>query len=196
MKIYTIAILFILSYSLAFAQPTLPSEAAQISGALAAAPDAKRENAKVYGFTKSGEFVILREGSNDLICLAYYPNEKGFNSACYHKSLDAFMARGRDLKKEGKSFNEIFDIRETEVKAGKLELPANTSLFILYGPDEVFNTVTGEVIGAQLRSVVYIPFATSESTGLPLKPAAPGMPWIMDPGTHRAHIMITPPKGN
>jgi len=41
--------------------------------------------------------------------------------------------------------------------------------------------------------VVYIPWATAASTGLPIKPAAPGMPWIMDPGTHRAHIMITPP---
>jgi len=193
MKFYTIIILFILSYSLAVAQPAFPSEAAQISGALAAAPDAKKEQAKVYGFTKEGEFIMLREGSNDLICLADDPNQKGFNSACYHKSLDAFMARGRELKKEGKSFKEIFDIREEEVKAGKLDMPANTSLFVLYGPDEVFNSQTGEVTGANLRSVVYIPFATSESTGLPLKPAAPGMPWIMDPGTHRAHIMITPP---
>ncbi|MEQ9590995.1 MAG: hypothetical protein RLN86_00260 [Cyclobacteriaceae bacterium] len=193
MKFYTVLILFVLSYSLAIAQPTFPSEAAQISGALAAAPDAKRENAKVYGFTKAGEFIVLREGTNDLICLADDPNQKGFNSACYHNTLEPFMARGRELKKEGKSFKEIFDIREAEVKAGKLEMPANTSLFVLYGPDEVFNAETGEVTGANLRSVVYIPFATSESTGLPLKPAAPGMPWIMDPGTHRAHIMITPP---
>jgi len=40
--------------------------------------------------------------------------------------------------------------------------------------------------------VVYIPWATAASTGLPIKPEAPGMPWIMDPGTHRAHIMINP----
>jgi len=47
-----------------------------------------------------------------------------------------------------------------------------------------------------LRYVIYIPFATAESTGLPLAPSAPGMPWIMDPGTHRAHIMINPPQKN
>ncbi|MFT5773641.1 MAG: hypothetical protein ACI9ZX_003050 [Algoriphagus sp.] len=41
---------------------------------------------------------------------------------------------------------------------------------------------------------MYIPWATSESTGLPLKAYGPGMPWIMDPGTHRAHIMISPPR--
>jgi hypothetical protein len=45
-----------------------------------------------------------------------------------------------------------------------------------------------------LRYVIYIPYATSASTGLPLKQDAPGMPWIMDPGTPRAHIMINPPQ--
>ncbi|MGE0590394.1 MAG: hypothetical protein AB7O48_17570 [Cyclobacteriaceae bacterium] len=178
-----------------FAQ-TVPSAEVQIKSALMAAPEGMRDGAKVYGFSEKGEFITLREGNNGLICLADDPNQKGFNAACYHKDLDPFMARGRELKKEGKNFKEIFDMREEEVKAGKIKIPHGSSLFILYGPDEVLNTTTGEVTGASLRSVVYIPFETSESTGLPLKPAAPGMPWIMDPGTHRAHIMITPPKGN
>ena len=34
--------------------------------------------------------------------------------------------------------------------------------------------------------------ATAETTGLPTKPHVKGMPWIMDPGTHRAHIMVGP----
>jgi len=54
--------------------------------------------------------------------------------------------------------------------------------------------MTGEVQDGYQRSVIYIPYATAESTGLPTKPIAPGMPWIMDPGTHRAHIMIDPPR--
>src|SRR5690606_40281405 len=64
----------------------------------------------------------------------------------------------------------------------------------LTAPREGFNTETGEVTNGYLRYVVYIPYATAESTGLPLKPDVPGMPWIMDPGTHRAHIMINPAK--
>ena len=47
---------------------------------------------------------------------------------------------------------------------------------------------------ASLRWVVYIPYATAESTGLPLKPLVSGGPWIMFPDTYRAHIMISPPK--
>lgn len=172
----------------------VPSAEIQMKVAVLAAPAEMRDGAKIYGFSNKGEFTELRKGSNSMVCLADDPAQKGFNVACYYKDLDEFMARGRELKKEGKSFKEIFDIREEEVKAGKLKIPQNSSLYVLSGPDEVFNVETGEVTGANLRSVVYIPFATSESTGLPLKPAAPGMPWIMDPGTHRAHIMITPPS--
>ena len=179
-----------------FAQSKVPSKEAQMKAAVMAAPEEMRDGVMIYGYSDKGDFIVLRPGSNDLICLADDPNQKGLNVACYYKALDSFMARGRELKQEGKSFKEIFDIREEEVKAGKLNIPQNSSLFVLSGPDEVFNVVTGEVTGANLRSVVYIPFATSESTGLPLKPAAPGMPWIMDPGTHRAHIMITPPAKN
>jgi hypothetical protein len=41
--------------------------------------------------------------------------------------------------------------------------------------------------------VIYLPFATAESTGLSLK-ASPGAPWLMYPGTAGAHIMINPPR--
>ncbi len=196
MKILALLFVGLMLSSNLFAQTTVPGKEAQMKAAVMAAPEDKRDGVMIYGFAEDGEFIVLRNGSNDLICLADNPEQKGFNVACYYKELDAFMARGRELKKEGKSFKEIFDIREEEVKSGKLKIPQNSGLYVLSGPDEVFNTETGEVTGANLRSVVYIPFATSESTGLPLKPAAPGMPWIMDPGTHRAHIMITPPSKN
>lgn len=167
----------------------------QIKTAILAAPEALREGVAVYGYDASGEFTELKKGTNEMICLADDPSQKGLNVACYHRDLDEFMARGRALKKEGKSGAEIFEIREEEVKSGKLKMPgAPTSLFVYTAPDENYNRETGEVTQGYLRYVVYIPYATAESTGLPLKPDAPGMPWIMDPGTHRAHIMINPPK--
>jgi hypothetical protein len=117
---------------------------------------------------------------------------KGFSAACYHQDLEPFMARGRALRKEGKSMKEVFTIRETEVKSGKLPMPTGAStLAVLGATEENYDRTTGEVKGT-LRYVIYIPFATSESTGLPLKPEMPGGPWIMDPGTHRAHIMLNP----
>lgn len=176
-------------------QSQIPNKEAQIKAAVIAAPEGLRENAKVLGFDKDGKIVTLREGSNEMICLADNPNSEGFNAACYHKDLEPFMARGRELKAEGKSNKEIFDTREVEVQAGSLKMPEGpTTLHIHSGSDDIFNTQTGEITGGSYRAVVYIPYATAESTGLPLRPEIAGGPWLMDPGTHRAHIMITPPK--
>jgi hypothetical protein len=177
-----------------FAQE-IPSSAIQIETALLAAPDEKKDGAMIYGYNAKGEWTVLRKGTNDMICLTDDPNGKGFSVSCYNSSAEPFMERGRELKIEGKSFQEIFDTREAEAKSGKLKLPVDGStLFVLTAEDENYNIRTGEVKDTYLRYVVYIPWATSESTGLPLKAYAPGMPWIMDPGTHRAHIMITPPR--
>ncbi|MEP0712843.1 hypothetical protein [Algoriphagus sp.] len=174
---------------------SIPTKEVQIKTAVLAAPEEKQKDATVMGYDLKGELVELQRGSNGMICLADDPNGKGFSVSCYAADLEPFMARGRELKKEGKSFQEIFDMREEEAKSGKLKMPKEGStLFVLTADAENYNTTTGEVSDTYLRYVVYLPWATSATTGLPLKPSAPGMPWIMDPGTHRAHIMITPPR--
>jgi hypothetical protein len=173
----------------------VPDIAIQIKTAVLAAPQEQREHATVMGYTSEGEFGVLRKGTNGMVCLADDPNQDGLNVSCYHQDLDAFMDRGRQLKKEGKSFQEIFDIREKEVKAGKLKMPDQpTTLYVYSTSKEKYNPATGDIQDGYLRYVIYIPWATAESTGLPLKPDFEGQPWIMDPGTHRAHIMISPPK--
>lgn len=170
----------------------IDSDEALIATALMAAPEASRSGCKVIGYNMAGEFVTLKEGNNEFICLADNPKQDGFNAACYHKSLEPFMARGRALRDEGKTGQEVFDIREAEVKSGKLAIQSGSTLHIYYGPGTLYDPETSKVEGAQYRYVVYLPFATSESSGLPESPNGPDHPWIMDPGTHRAHIMITP----
>lgn len=172
----------------------LPKEI-QIKTASLAAPEDLREGVKVYGYDQNGEFVVLREGTNHLICIADDPSKEGINVSCYSDKLEPFMARGRQLIEEGKGEMEKRQIRRSEAESGELQLtdtPAMT--YILSGTEENYNTSTGELKDGHFRYVIYIPYATTESTGLPDKPFAPGMPWLMDPGTHRAHIMITPPK--
>jgi len=171
----------------------IESKEEKISTALLAAPEASRENATVKGYNEEGEFVTLKEGDNEFICLADNPKQDGFSVACYHKSLEPFMARGRELKAEGKDGREVFKTREEEIKSGKLEMgEAGSTLHIYYGPKAVYDPNTGTVQDAKYRYVVYMPFATAESTGLPTSPIAPNHPWLMDPGTHKAHIMISP----
>jgi hypothetical protein len=172
----------------------IPSPDIQIKTALLAAPSDKRDGAMVYGYSPKNEFVVLRKGINELVCLTDDPAQKGLSVSCYHKDLEPFMERGRVLKKEGKKAPEILAMREQEVKDKKLMMPSHPSTLYSYSAkDEQYDAATGDVKDGYLRYVVYIPYATAESTGLPLKPEAPGMPWIMDPGTHRAHIMINPP---
>ncbi len=179
------------SSTLAIAQN--PSAEIQIKTSVLAAPEEQREGAMIYGYSTKGDFIVLKKGSNEIVCLADDPNQKGFSVSCYQKDLEPFMARGRDLKKAGKSYDEIFNIREEEAKSGKLFMPKHPStLYVFTTDDEKYDRTTGEVKDGYLRYVIYIPYATAESTGLPLKADAPGMPWIMDPGTHRAHIMINP----
>lgn len=182
--------LFLGLASLAFAAKPGSTEWQIATAVLAAAP-ADRAAATVLGYDASGKVVTLRSGTNNFVCLADDPRQKGFSVACYHKDLDPFMARGRALAAEGKTPAEVFQIREDEVKAGKLRLPDKSILNVTTGK---VNEATGEVTELYTRYVIYIPYATAESTGLPLAPLADGAPWIMNPGTHRAHIMINPPK--
>ena len=183
-------LLFSISGSL---QAQVLSPEIQIKTALLAAPEDQRAEAKVYGYNEKGEMVVLREGSNNMICIADDPNFDGIQVSCYAKKLEPFMARGRELKAEGKSEIEKRQIRKEEVESGKLKMPDTPStLYVYSGSEDEYNPETGELKDGKYRYVVYIPYATAESTGLPLKPDNPGMPWLMDPGTHRAHIMISP----
>jgi hypothetical protein len=187
----SITLLLMLSAFTVMAQT--PSREIDIKTALLAAPADKRADATVLGMDAKGGTIVLRKGTNELICIADDPKSPGLSVSCYHKDLEPFMARGRQLKAQGKTFKEIFDIREAEAKSGKLKMPKQASnLQVFSASKENFDPVTGEVKKGNHRYVVYIPWATAASTGLPTKPEVPGMPWIMDPGTHRAHIMIDP----
>ncbi|MFK7814490.1 MAG: hypothetical protein AB8B59_18485 [Maribacter sp.] len=174
-------------------KPEIMPKEVQIKTALLAVPEDKQEGAKVYGYNDDGEVVVLREGTNDLVCIADNPYNKGIQVSCYFNELDSFMNRGRELKKEGKETMDIRKMRGEEVAAGKLKMPeAPSMMYIFYGSEETYDKTKGTLGDGQFRYVIYTPFATAESTGLPLKPHAKGMPWLMDPGTHRAHIMVGP----
>lgn len=169
----------------------IPPKDWQIKTAVMAVPDDYKGGAKVYGYDSDGKFTTLREGTNDYIAMADDPTDDKFSTAAYHKELEPFMARGRELRQEGKDSKEIFDMRENEVKSGMLKMPDKTTLCVFTGQ---VNAETNEIENPYVRYVFYIPFATGESTGLPTTPTPPGHAWLMNPGTHRAHIMITPPK--
>lgn len=166
---------------------------AQIKTALLPVPEGTSNDTMVYGYNEAGELIVLRDGTSNLICLSDDPSREGISVSCYSKKLEPFMKRGRELRAQGKDVQEIREIRGNEVAQGNLEMPKEPSMmYVYYGADEDFDSTTGELKNGKFRYVIYIPYATTESTGLPDKPHAKGMPWLMDPGTHRAHIMVGP----
>ncbi len=197
MKIIVLASCLLFPGFASLAQNNIPAASVQIQTAVLAAPLDKREKATVLGYNEKGEFVELRKGSNEIICLADDPKLAGLSVAAYHQDLEPFMKRGRDLRFSGKSAKDATEMRDEEVKTGKLSMPKQpTTLYVYTAKAENFNATTGTVKDGFLRYVIYVPYATAESTGLPTKPDLAGMPWLMDAGSHRAHIMITPPPKN
>jgi hypothetical protein len=168
----------------------LPPEV-QIRLAVQAAPEEMREDATVQGYDASGRLGLLREGSNELVCLAPNPASAQFEVSCHHKGLEPFIARGRELLAQGITGQERVATRLREYEEGKLPIPYGSVNYILTGSG--FDPASGAITDAYLRWTIYTPGATPESTGITARPSQGG-PWLMAPGTPGAHVMITPPR--
>lgn len=194
MKFSTLPFIFLLVLVFAsqvFSQSTIPTAEQQVAAAVSAAPAPMQEDAAVLGYTSTGELTTLREGQNELICLADDPSDDRFHVACYHKDLEDFMARGRQLKSEGHTSDEVRKIREQEIEEGSLTMPEKPmSLYSLTGDTDAWDYSAQTLRSARPLYVVYIPYATVETTGLSASPASEGAPWLMDPGLPWAHIMV------
>jgi hypothetical protein len=172
-----------------FAQTPVPPVAEQIAAAVLPLPEELRAGATVLGYREPGKLVELRRGTNGMRCLALYPSRQDFHVACYQDGLEPFMARGRELRLQGVTGPQVDSVRFRELTAGTLRLPAYGTLYTITTPRANFDPATNTVKNASLLAVVYIPGATPESTGLSARPRADG-PWLMFPGTPKAHIMM------
>lgn len=172
----------------ALAQRGAPPKDQQIAAAVLPLPAEQRASARVLGYGADGKLGVLREGK-EMVCLASDPAQERFHVACYHESMEPFMARGRALRASGVTGDQVDSVRFREARAGTLKLPTGPAmLYSLTGG--AFDPATNAAPGARFLSVAYIPNATAESTGLSAKPLT-GAPWIMFPGTPKAHIMFT-----
>lgn len=168
---------------------TPPPPAEQISAAVLALPKEMRDGAGVMGYRTAGKLELLRPVKNGMLCLADDAAEEGFHVSCYADTMDPFMARGRSLRATGVKGAQVDTARFAEVKAGKLRMPtAPAALYQIFGKS--YDAATQTVTGGQMLFVVYIPFATSATTGLSTVPSDT-KPWLMLPGTPKAHIMFS-----
>jgi len=171
------------------AQVPVPPAAQQIAAAVLPLPAEMRDGATVMGYREPNKLVVLREGKNGMTCLALYVMRPDFHVACYQNSLEPFMARGRELRAQGVTGAKVDSVRFAEIKSGKLKMPAQGTLYTITTKKENFDAATNKVKDAGLLTVLYIPGATTESIGITDKPREDG-PWIMFPGTAKAHVMM------
>jgi hypothetical protein len=174
------------------AQPAtvIPPAAEQIAGAVLPLPENLRASATVLGYGADGKMTLLRKGIGEMTCLASDPRQKEFHASCYHNDMEPFMARGRALRASGVTGGQVDTVRFKEVKEGKITLPKSpAALSQVFG--ESYDPVKNEVIKPQTLYVIYIPYATGKSTGLAERPFGKA-PWVMFPGTPKAHLMFTP----
>lgn len=170
------------------AQSTAAPREEQVAAAVLPLPEQLRATARVLGYGADGKLGVIREGKG-MVCLAPNPTRKEFHVACYHEAMEPFMARGRELRAGGTPEIQVDTVRFAEVKSGKLKMPAGpAALYSLTGG--TFDPKGGTATGSRRLYVVYIPGATGASTGLPERPRGSD-PWIMFPGTPKAHIMFT-----
>jgi hypothetical protein len=84
---------------------------------------------------------------------------------------------------------QVDSARTDEIKAGKLKMPAQGSLYSLTGNKAGWDAAAGKATGMSPLAVLYVPFATPESIGISTQ-STTGGPWLMGAGTAKAHIMI------
>jgi hypothetical protein len=169
------------------------TEAQQIAAAVLPLPAEFRADARVLGHRAgSKELVTLRDGNGAFTCLATDPAATRFHVACYHKSLEPFMARGRALRASGVEGDKVDSARFREIRNGTLAMPKQpAALYSLTGPAGSYDAATNTAPGARPLAVIYISGATTASSGLTATPQQ-GAPWLMFPGTPKAHIMLVP----
>ena len=175
---------------------TLPAQAVmpvdqQLASAVLPLPAEMRDGAGVMGYKAPGKLELLRPVKNGMLCLADDPADDRFHVACYADTIDPFMERGRELRRQGVTGARVDTTRFAEIRSGKLKMPEKpAALYQITAPKNAYNVATKTITGGTSSMVVYVPFATGESTGLSTKPSTTS-PWLMLPGTPKAHIMFT-----
>jgi len=171
----------------------LHPEEVQLRLAVQALPENLREGAGVLGYRSAGgELEVLRPVIGQFICILSPPGVFVVESSCYHRTLEPFMERGRELAREGVAGAARVEQRNREAEAGLFPLPDQAAaLYTLRAPAEGVDPASGAFSESHSMYVIYVPFATGSSTGLSETPL-PGLPWLMDAGTPRAHIMFIP----
>ena len=150
-----------------------------IAQAVSAAPDELRAGATVVNYDAKGDPVVLREGTNGIVCTPNQ-NKDNYSVNCYAKILRAqhdLQAKDKAMGKDPKAT--AADMQAAMASGQVPKAPVGTTMYSLSGKTQA---------SARGMWIVLVPGMTADQTGLPTKPTAAGTPWLMRAGTPGAHI--------
>jgi hypothetical protein len=173
----------LLAASPAVAQATTP--AARIAEAVQILPEDLRAGATVVTYdAATGARQVLRQGTNFLEC---QPRMADGFTRCYHKMFGPRRDMEAKLRAEKKTDEQIAAAIAAAVKAG--QLPAPRAAMMSYRGYDKRDRI-------QNLQVMSLPNRTPESVGVSAASQRDhalegnGLPWMMEPGTPAAHVMI------
>jgi hypothetical protein len=155
-----------------------------IAKAVLAAPPAMQAGAMVIQLAADGDHEVLRDGTNGLVCWDRSDEPgRSFSVQCTSVENLPRVKQNRAWNMSGQTADEIRAVREAAEADGSRKV----SVF-----GSVYYTLNGEdAASANLHLTVAVPFATSESLGLPSEGSySRAGTWIMEAGLSAAHIML------
>ena len=159
---------------------SLSAQSTDIETPLLAAPANQREGATVVKWKPDFTYETLRKGTNRLVCYdrSGQPGQQPFSLECTSIANLDRVAQNMKFEAMGDKKQAMLDAAE---KDGTRVKPEFGSVFYnLGGPDRE---------RARSHTTIAVPFATSQSMGLPDNNKMGGA-WIMNAGTSTAHVMI------
>jgi hypothetical protein len=157
---------------------------ADVDTALMAAPASMKDQATVIKWKKDFTYDTLRKGTNKLVCYerSGFPLQQPFSVQC--TSLGNLEREAQNLKAESTGDRQKSEAALNDLeKAGTRIKPEYGSMwYVVAGPDR-------ERARPEAHITIAVPFATTQSTGLPDNNRQGGA-WIMNAGTMKAHIMV------
>lgn len=159
----------------------------QLAAAVIPLGHADRNDATVFGYRNGTDLEVLRWGSNDLVCESDRPGDASYQVRCSNAGLRQYLLRSDELNAAGIQGDARREVLMAELEAGMLRLPSGSVEVALKGR---VNSETGLPDSLTETHYIYLPFATTESTGLSTDDSGNGQPFLMDAGKIDAHIHV------
>jgi hypothetical protein len=178
-------------------QAAVPSPADQVAAAVLPLPQSLQAGAGVRGYTADLALVVLRPGTNSMMCTADRPGDERFDVRCYDRSFLAVMDWRRELVRAGLDSASLEQRFLEGIQSDTHRLPDHpTAGYRMLGPIAAYDPGT-HTAGPAIRKwqSIHFPYRTAAELGLPTDEEN-AMPFVMASGTWWAHVMIThwPPE--